>query len=259
MTDHAARRNAGIDKTLAAIDAVTGCMTCGGVLDADGPSDLYCGPVCQNASLRHQSDGTRWSDIGEDRSGIETPMRWRPDRSVSTTDHPVPGSTSQEVLRVEVRDGINGPVVASPSFPAQSGDSDSAPEADRIVFGDGTRDLRYRGVYLNRATPARHIMFDGGTRLAGLAVDEITAPQIDFDAFREAFRAATDGLVRFFDQFADTIREAAPLIEALTDNSDQFNQHLRLPADDPRRAILHYAQNRGTGPASTPFAKRGRR
>lgn len=74
------------------------------------------------------------------------------------------------------------------------------------------------------------------------------------------------------ERMADVIREMcealdsgiAASIRSLVERTDHpesppHNPHLRMPADDPRRAILHRVQNRNTGPAKTPFTKRGRR
>lgn len=48
MSDYAARRDAGIRRTLDAIDAVIPkpCMACGQPVPIDGPSDLYCSYSC---------------------------------------------------------------------------------------------------------------------------------------------------------------------------------------------------------------------
>lgn len=69
MSDYKARRDAGVDATLAAIDAVTKCMGCGGDIPSDSLSDLFCATkdvygelvTCQYKALHTQ--GHRPDDV----------------------------------------------------------------------------------------------------------------------------------------------------------------------------------------------------
>jgi hypothetical protein len=79
MSDYATKRDAKVASTLAAIDAVTGCMGCGEQVPATSLSDLFCSEGCQYSTLRNQSDGHVPSSLGEDRSGVPTAMRWAPE------------------------------------------------------------------------------------------------------------------------------------------------------------------------------------
>lgn len=254
MNDYFARRSAELQGTLDRIDIATAprCMTCGHMMRPDDPSDLFCSVTCHNTGLRWTADPDAVTDDPVDA------WEWRGATTRAQTEkrdryrrhfrqQPYSGDTlptvalldelqscrrerewfqrvhlnrpTGAVLRAEIRDGLDGPIVARPNFTIRP----------------------------------------GGARISGSYLDEVPALQVDFDALREAFRAMTTGLVTFMDQWSQTIRGAMPLIEAITDNSEQFNRHVRMPADDPRRAILHHVQNRGTGPAETPFKNRGRR
>lgn len=133
-----------------------------------------------------------------------------------------------------------------------------------------TKRARYRAHFQTGGVSFRHAYLDRpilhennpcsttpalGATPRFVAIDE-AGP--DGEAMRTAFRAMADGLSRFFDQFADTLSDMQPLIEALTADSQQYNRHVRLPPDDPRRAILHHVQHRNTGPSDAPFRHRGR-
>lgn len=126
MSDHTTRRDARVRDTLEAIDALIGgpCWTCGDPVGTSGPSDLFCSAQCQRDGLEHPSDGTsEESTVADD--------EWEPeDRStvgnfvlsidVTPSQTLVDGQSAWLHANCrfpfEVRDGINGPVVASSLF-----------------------------------------------------------------------------------------------------------------------------------------------
>lgn len=73
MSDYAARRDAGIDKTLNAIDAVipVGCMTCGQSIPRHSVLHLFCSKVCHTTALAYPAE-RRDDDITDEvRAAVE--------------------------------------------------------------------------------------------------------------------------------------------------------------------------------------------
>lgn len=239
MNDYFARRSAERQGTLNRIDIATAprCMTCGHMMRGDEPTDLFCSVTCHNAGLRYTADPGTNTDEPVDA------WEWR-------------GAKTK--AQVEKRDRYRR------HFRQQSRGAGTLPTAALLDEWQSYPQERewFQRVHLNRRTAARPD--PGGLRTLGAYMDELP-PVSPVDAesalasFREAFRAMTDGLSVFMDRWTESLRGFMPVIEAITDDTTQYNKHLKLPADDPRRAILHHVQNRGTGPAKTPFAKRGRR
>lgn len=228
-----ARHENSIARTLYAIDVATGmipsCMTCFQPIPGDWLSDIFCSTRCQYRGLVANTPGEEvWSHT-IDGPELDVSRGW------SGYQHERERTGRMLMRSVPMQMRSSEPMMIS----------QLSRYAMPPIIG---AELRYDMTPLDPHLDAEAIreFAESATRV----VTELT------QAFSVAFTPVAEALASLGRNFG----ELNEIVE-LNVNDAEFNKHVKLSPDDPRRAVLSRVQAnraRGSGPQRTPFAKRGR-